>query len=308
MGEPARAPFEVGEYARVYDPSVGEAEPWYLNDHTFFRDRTGTWHLIGITHAEPFAPFEEVHLAHATAARLLGPWTKQPFALSADASWGERHLWAPHVVEHDDRYWMYYCAGGDGPEAYHIHLAVSDDGWSWERHPANPLVVDGYEARDPMVLRVGDRWLMYYTATTEPAGGHHVVVAAESDDLVRWSGRHVVFEDELTGTGAGPTESPFVVAREGRFLLLLGPDYGELLAALRDERAYGPRARAAYRRTRVLASTDPLRFRSEDQVASVPSHAAEVIVDEAGGFWVSHCGWGEGGAYLAPLTWTDVRD
>ena len=42
---------------------------------------------------------------------------------------------------------------------------------TWARHPANPLVVDGYEARDPMVLRVGDRWVMYYTATSAPAGG-----------------------------------------------------------------------------------------------------------------------------------------
>ena len=102
----------VGDFELIYDPSVGEAEPWYINDHTIFRDHTGTWHLIGITHAEPMAPFDEVHLAHATAPELHGPWTKQPFALSADAAWGETHLWAPHVVHHDGTYWMYYCAGG----------------------------------------------------------------------------------------------------------------------------------------------------------------------------------------------------
>jgi beta-fructofuranosidase len=296
---------EVGEYRHVYDPSVGEDEPWYLNDHTFHRDLDGAWHLIGITHAEPFAPFDEVHLAHATAPSLLGPWEKQPFALSAEAAHRERHLWAPHVIEHDGRYWMYYCAGGDAPEEYRLHLATSDDCTTWERHPANPLVVDGYEARDPMVLRVGDRWVLYYTATTEPAGGQHLVVAAESDDLVHWSGRHVVFEDELSGTGAGPTESPFVVPRGDGYVLLIGPDYGALMAALQEDGRYGERARAAYRRTRVLASDDPLHFRAVDQVATIPSHAAEVVVDEDGGWWVSHCGWGEGGAYLAPLTWTD---
>ena len=43
---------------------------------------------------------------------LHGPWTKQPFALSTDPTWGETHLWAPHIVFHDARYWMYYCAGG----------------------------------------------------------------------------------------------------------------------------------------------------------------------------------------------------
>ena len=303
MGTSAGAPFEVGAYEHVYDPSVGESERWYVNDHTFVRDHQGTWHLIGITHAEPFAPFEEVDLCHATAPHVLGPWTKHAPALSAVAAEGERHLWAPHVIEHDGRFWMYYCAGGDAPESYRIHLATSDDCWTWERHPSNPIVVDGYEARDPMVLRVGDRWLMYYTATTAPEGGHHVVVATESDDLVHWSGRTIVFQDELEGTGAGPTESPFVVPHDGGYLLLIGPDYGDLMASLQEEGRYGDRGRAAYRRTRVLASDDPLSFRIEDQVASVDSHAAEVVCDEAGGWWVSHCGWGEGGVHLAPLTW-----
>lgn len=52
----------------------------------------GTWHLIGITHAEPFAPKDEKHLCHATAPSLRGPWENQPFALSTDESLGETHL------------------------------------------------------------------------------------------------------------------------------------------------------------------------------------------------------------------------
>ena len=183
----------------------------FASSSTIFRDHAGTWHLIGITHAEPMAPFEEVSLAHATAPELHGPWTKQPFALTADSAWSETQLWAPHVVHHDGTYWMYYCAGGPGPTEYRIHLATSEDAWTWTRHPANPLVVDGYEARDPMVCRVDDRWVLYYTATTEPDGGHHVVAAAESDDLVHWSGRHLVYTDPMEGTMAGPTESPFVL-------------------------------------------------------------------------------------------------
>ena len=93
----------AGQFERIYDPSVGENERWYINDHTFIRDDGGTWHLIGITHAEPAAPKDELHLAHATAPALHGPWTKQPFALSTDAAAGEFHLWAPHVIGHDDR-------------------------------------------------------------------------------------------------------------------------------------------------------------------------------------------------------------
>ena len=298
MSDPASV--VAGEWTHIYDPSVGEDAPWYVNDHTFIRDRDGTWHLIGITHAEPFQPFDEKYLAHATAPRLLGPWTKQPFALSTDESWGESHLWAPHVIEHDNAYWMFVCAGGDTPERYRIHLAVSDDCTTWTRHAENPLLVDGYEARDPMVLRVGDRWVMYYTANTEPTGGNHVVIATESDDLVHWSGRTVVYRDTEEGTGGGPTESPFVAAREGHFYLFMGPsDWGDARAALaRGERVDWA---TAYSSTIVLASDDPLHFDRADAVGLISSHAAEVIVDEDGRDWISHCGWGQGGVYLAPL-------
>jgi beta-fructofuranosidase len=151
---------EAGSFERIYDPSVGEAERWYLNDHSFVRAREGTWHLFGITHAEPANPHDEKHLAHATAPALHGPWTKQPFALSADPSVRESVLWAPHAVEHGGRYWMFVCDGGPAPTEFRIQLATSDDCTRWTRHPENPLLVDGYEARDPMVLWLGDRFFI----------------------------------------------------------------------------------------------------------------------------------------------------
>jgi beta-fructofuranosidase len=279
----------VGDYELVYDPSIGESEPWYVNDHTFVRDRVGVWHLIGITHAEPMAPHDETHFAHATAPALHGPWTKHPFALTADPDAGETHLWAPHVVAHDDRYWMFYCGGGVDETAYRIHLAVSEDCWAWTRHSANPLVADGFHARDPMILRVDDRWVLYYTATTAPSGGHFVVKAVESDDLLAWTEPRVVYTDARAGTFGGTTESPFVVARDGRYYLFIGPDWGMNVTS--------------YRTTRVLASDDPFHFEASGRVGTIASHAAEVVVDDDGTWWISHCGWSMGGVYLAPLHW-----
>jgi beta-fructofuranosidase len=164
------------------------------------------------------------------------------------------------------------------------------------------MVVDGYEARDPMVLRIDDRWVMYYTATATPEGGSHVVCATFSDDLVHWSGRTIVYTDPTSGTGGGPTESPFVVNHRGRWLLLIGPDWEGFRAW---EASGGGRDTSWYRRTRVLASDDPLRFTLDGQVGTIEAHAAEVIVDEDGATWVSHCGWGQGGVYLAPLDLDD---
>jgi beta-fructofuranosidase len=143
---------------------------------------------------------------------------------------------------------------------------------------------------------------MYYAATSTPTGGHFVVVATESQDLVHWHGRRVVYTDVCEGTYGGPTESPFVVERGGRYYLFIGPDWEGLLASHTRTGRYD---RASYRRTRVLESDDPFDFRLEHQVGSIDAHAAEVIVDEAGGTWVSHCGWGQGGVYLAPLYFED---
>jgi arabinan endo-1,5-alpha-L-arabinosidase len=298
----------AAEWTHIYDPSVGEAEQWYVNDHTIFRALDGTWHLIGITRTEPFKPHEEVDLCHATAPSLLGPWTKHPPALTADPAWGEVHLWAPHVIEHDGVYWMFVCGGSQsGGDTYRLHLATSTDGFAWTRHPENPLVVDGFHARDPMVLRVEDRWVMYYTATSEPSFGNHVVVATESDDLVHWRDRTIVYRDALEGDQAGPTESPFVVARDGRYYLFMGPaDFDD--AAAKQARGERVNWAEAYSSTIVLESGNPFHFDRANVAGEIAAHAAEVIVDEHGNDWISHCGWGQGGVYLAPLLFNGAAD
>lgn len=281
----------AGKMQRVYDPSIGEAEQWYINDHCFVLGNDGFWHLFGITHAEPANPLDEKNFAHAVAEHLTQkPWTKQPFALTAQSErWNEAHLWAPHVIRHDGTYYMFYCAGDRDHTKYKIHLATSRDLRGWTRHPKNPMVVDGFDARDPFLLRVGDQWVMYYTATTESKGGNHIVAYRMSDDLVTWGERKVAFRDSSKGTYGGPTESPFVVRRGKFHYLFMGP-------------------RGGYRGTDVFRSDSPFHWSPEDRVGHIDSHAAEVIRDVDGTWYVSHCGWGQGGVYLAALQWSDGED
>jgi beta-fructofuranosidase len=277
------------KFEKIYDPSVGEGKQWYINDHCFVKG-AGGWHLFGITHAEPMNPMDEDNLAHATADRLTQvPWKKKPYALSIDAAFKEEHLWAPHVIVHSGLYYMYYCAGDKDHLRYKIHLATSKDLTSWKRHGANPVVVDGYDARPPFILKVGDEWAMYYTATSEPKGGNHIVVCVTSKDLINWSNRKVVFTDESKGTYGGPTESPFVVRRGKWYYLFIGP-------------------RGGYVGTSVYRSTDPFKWEPAQRAMHFRSHAAEVIRDTDGKWYVSHCGWKQGGVYLAPFEWADGLD
>lgn len=282
----------AGSFTHIYDPSVGETQKWYINDHCFVPGADGSWHLFGITHPEPAAPLQERIFAHATAQTLLQkPWAKQTPALAyaPEAPWNEEHLWAPHVTYHDGTYYLFYGAGARDHAKYKLHLATSKDLKTWTRHPKNPVVVDGFDARDPFVMPHADRWLMYYTANGTPTGGHHVVKCVTSTNLVDWGGTRTVYTDPSQGTYGGPTESPFVVRRGAHYFLFVGP-------------------RPGYDGTDVFVSNDPFHWKIEDKVGHIPAHAAEVVRDRDGQWYVSRCGWGRGGVYLAPLTWRDGQE
>ncbi|MBB4904978.1 FG-GAP-like repeat-containing protein [Actinophytocola algeriensis] len=281
---PAPPTVSAGNFIRVYDPSVGESAQWYYNDHTLVRDVvTGTWHVYAITHAEPANPLDEKNFGHATAPSPNGPWTKRPFALTADPALGESHIWAPHVIHHNGVYYMYYAAGTPDHAAYRMHLATSTDLNTWTRSAANPLFTDGFDARDPMVTRVGPTWVMYYTANSTPTGGNHQVAYRTSTDLVHWSGKQVAFSHPASGTFGGPTESPFVIFRGGWWYLSICCDAG-------------------YKDTRVYRSRDPFRFSVNDLAGRIDAHAAEIVTEPSGATWVTGAGWGQGGLHVAPLS------
>ena len=76
----------AGEFKKIYDPSIGEAEPWYINDHTIVKGEDG-WHLFGITHAEPAKALDEKFCAHALSTDLLSvPFEKLPFPTALRAA------------------------------------------------------------------------------------------------------------------------------------------------------------------------------------------------------------------------------
>ena len=275
-------------FHKIYDPSVGENEKWYVNDHTIIKGEDG-WHLYGITHREPSEPLEEILCAHATSPDILNvPFTKQPYPLCAEKEHRELHFWAPHVIKHDGLYYMYYCAGSlEGHDKYRLHLATSKDLVNWERHPENPLVIDGFDARDPMVLRVGNKWVMYYTCNSAPTGGNHCVAAVFSSDLIHWGDKRTVFTSDIVGTYGGPCESPFVEKVDDTYFLFIGAYSGHLGYC------------GNYSDTAVYASKDPFNFGGEP-VGRILSHAAEVLKID-GQYYVTHCGWRQGGVYLAKL-------
>ena len=164
------------------------------------------------------------------------------------------------------------------PTEYRIHLATSTDCTNWERVSADPLIVDGYEARQPMVVRIEDRWVLYYTATSTSEGGHFVVAAVESVSAAVERAADRVPRSDARDDGRSD-QSPFVFPRGSSYYLSIGPDWAGLVSSKAETGRYDA---AAYRRTRLLASRDPFRFDLDGQVATIDAHAAKYIVDEQG--------------------------
>jgi hypothetical protein len=277
---------DAGEFKTFF----AAEEPWCVNDHTFVQGPDKSWHLFGITHPKPLDFFKDPgrRLAHATAQSLRQtPWLAQPPAVTADwEKYREYLLWAPYVIRRGDTYYMYVCVGDKDTHRYRIHLLTSPDLQTWTRSPDNPVLVDGFDARDPMVMQVGDQWVLYYAANTTPECGNHVVACVTSKDLVHWGNRRVAFTHPRAGSFGGPTESPFVVRRGDYYYLFVCDNEW----------------------TDVYLSPDPFHWEFGQKTARIRAHASEIVRDVDGQWYLSHAGWTEGPVRLAPLRWHDGRD
>ncbi|MGC9455184.1 MAG: family 43 glycosylhydrolase [Phycisphaerae bacterium] len=266
----------------------------YVNDHSLVRAHDGYWHLFGITRDRPEPmPDRERYFTHGRGKELTDPHGFEEVNIVCDN--GVR-AWAPAVIRHEDRYYMYY-----GPSP--LRFATSDELSHWMENPVY-LVGAPLDSchRDPMVLRLDDgRWLMYATGIHNRYG---VVSVFESTDLVTWT--FIRYALRTHGNAPlnppwGATESPFVVEIKGLYYLFV--TYTD--CNLRN-----------YHNTLVFCSSDPTDFgdytgdnESEVVVAKLHAHAPEVVRNEDGQWYITTCGWRgmktpiEGGVGVARLSW-----
>ena len=282
-------PHIAGDWRALFAPSrFGH----YVNDHCIVRGRDGSWHLFGITsHATGDFAEQERYFVHAGTPDLA-----QPMAELGKVCDNGVRAWAPCVIEHDGRYYMYY---GPSPTRF----ATSDELGHWMENEIclEQAPLDAAH-RDHHVLDVSPgRWLMYTTGIHRRRG---VISVFESTDLVRW--RFVRYALVTAGNAPlnppwGATESPFVVPRDGRYYLFV---------------TYTDCKPENYHNTLVFCSSDPTDFgeytldnEAEVVVAKLHAHAPEVLCDDAGQWHITTCGWRglhtpiEGAVAIAPLTW-----
>ncbi len=258
-----------GDWWRIANsPDLGEFNSAQQQpvDFGIWPARDGTWQLWSCIRGTR-EPGNTRLFYRWEGARLTDvDWKPMGIAMHADPSLGETlgGLQAPFVVRDGERFVMFY---GDWAN---ICSQESRDGKVFTRHTAaegSPLFGHDAESntRDPMVLRVGDTWICYYTANPEKRGR---VLARTSTDLRKWGA-----EREVAGPGVAPRDLRY--SAECPFVVELAADEFYLFYT----QVYGAKAH-----TTVRYSRDPFNFAADDTVvAELPIAAPEIV--QAGGEW-----------------------
>jgi hypothetical protein len=167
-----------------------------VKDHTLVEARDDTFHLFYIKANETLPEAQRAKaLGHATSTDLVH-WQFHPDVIPVvPGTWEESFVWAPHIVEVNGFYFMYYT-GVNHNYAQAIGLAASVDLYHWSKYPLNPVYTPSTawaawstytwsNCRDPFVFQDGGLWYLTTTATTSDQKG--AVSLASSPDLVHWT-------------------------------------------------------------------------------------------------------------------------
>jgi hypothetical protein len=256
-------------------------------DFAVWRAADGSWQLQSCIRGTAVGGNSRLFFRWQGAALTDGNWTPVGIAMEADPTAGETPggLQAPFVLRAEGAWHLFY---GDWE---HICHARSDDGRSFTRvldgAGQSGLFSEGLGAntRDPMVLRTGDHYTIYDSASPD---GHNAVFARTSTDLAHWGAPTRVAAGGSAGDGGNAAECPFVVARPGGWYYLF-----------RTQR-YGADAQ-----TSVYRSRDPLAFGVDDDRYLVTrlAVAAPEIVTVGGETFIASLLPALDGIRVARLAW-----
>jgi hypothetical protein len=257
-------------------------------DFAIWQAADGTWQLWSCIRST-LTPGKTRLFYRWQANRLTDrDWTPMGIAMMADPNFGETEggLQAPFVLKVGAAYYMFY---GDWE---HIALAKSSDGKTFARQlnsrGKSGMFGEGpgYNTRDPMVIKIGRHYNIYYTAMPN---GRGYDFARTSENLLDWGEPTKVAYGGSQGNGPWSAECPFVYYHKASGYYYL----------LRNQ-IYGQQAKFS-----VYRSKDPIDFGRDDDrylVETMP-YAAPEIVDSEGQTYLAVLLPNLKGIQLAKLKW-----
>ena len=151
------------------------------------------------------------------------PWQRraEPIlsARTTTQDWCRIVCYSPHVIQHNGRFRMWYLGTSEASRSNNIVMgyAESDDGFSWQAHPDNPILTSddvpwGQIIQTPFVMYDPDAqqfrmWFVSGAGVTKDASGKKIVINdqrlgyATSPDGIRWT----VHDKPLFRSGRSPS-------------------------------------------------------------------------------------------------------
>jgi len=161
-------------------------------------------------------------------SRNLIHWREAGFAFDSPPSWGYARWWAPSVMRHRGRYYMFYSGHARRPNKMCVAVATASSPLGPFRHRARLACAGAGGSIDPAPARVGKDVYLYFartSATCKRVPGRCLIVGMKlSDDLLRARGRPTPLVGidhawERSGEKAA-VENPALVIRGGQYYLL----------------------------------------------------------------------------------------
>jgi len=284
------------------NPDLGELNgpagkaPQQPVDFSIWQAADGTWQLWSCIRHTKCGGYTRLFYGWEGQKLTDTDWKPLGIKMNADVDYETNvgGLQAPHTILIDGVYHMIY---GDWDW---IAMQRSKNGktferWLYEdRTPAIGMFTEGEgcNTRDPMAIKIGDTWHVYYTAYPEINGRRvGAVFCRTSKDLRNWSESTVVARGGMTGTGPSSSECPHVVSIGGYYYLF------------RTQRYAGPPTTSVYR------SKDPLDFGVDDKsdakfVCQIEVAAPEIFIHE-GQYYIAALMPDIQGLRIAKLAWVD---
>ncbi|MCE5277996.1 MAG: hypothetical protein ABFD92_13815 [Planctomycetaceae bacterium] len=161
--------------------------------------------FVGTYHAYPQPGYE-------TGPAIIGlcfsddlrKWEVSPPVLTPGkpGGWDSGGLYKSWIMEDAGTYYLFYNAKTDAgwPWREQTGVAISTDLQRWEKYAGNPILpvggpgsIDEVFASDPVVVRDGDTWVMFYYTLDAKAVARDTV--AFSKDLLHWEKSNEVLID-----------------------------------------------------------------------------------------------------------------
>jgi arabinan endo-1,5-alpha-L-arabinosidase len=220
----------------------------------------------------------------------LAAWEHLGEALPRKPAWASttQDFWAPHVVERDGRFVMYYSANPNSDDGLCLAVAVSNT-------PTGPFIDRGSPLEcgesfvniDPMAFRdpLDGTWLLFWGSAGEPIRVRPL--GADGLEFAPLAAATAVLAADPIEQYENLIEGAWVVVHESRYYLFysgdsccVNPNYAVLVA--RSSSARGP-----YEKLSIATGARSSAILAEDSEWDAPGHAA-VVQDGRGQDWLAY--------------------